>query len=333
MWVFYPKINNPRIKNYQRIKITKFFIHSSFNQLIKNFFYKDGKMNYNSVDVSCLGTCNIDFISRVPFFAQAEDEVDVKKLYICLGGSALNFASRISSLGFKTGIMARVGEDYYGMLIGQELRQMGIDTRRLLSLDDDTGMAFVAIDEEGEKSVYSYIGANAHFKLEKEDKDYIKNSNHLHLTGMYSEVAEEASKYANQLSFNPGTPLSAMGIEKLENIIKRTKILFLNQNEVSLLTKMKGEDGISLLLEMGVLMVVVTSAGEGARLFTEEGMIFSPAKEVCAVDTTGAGDNFAAGFIASFMKGNELKECLDLASHTASLCVGKIGGTTSRIRF
>jgi len=290
-------------------------------------------MNRNSVDVSCLGTCNIDFISRVPVFAQAEDEIDVEKLYICLGGSALNFATRISSLGFKTGILARVGKDHYGAFIRQELDQLGVDTCRLMAIDDDTGMAFIAIDEDGEKSVYSYIGANANFILEKEDIDYIKNSNHLHLTGMYCEVAEEASKHANQLSFNPGTPLSAMGIEKLENIIKRTKILFLNQNEVSLLTQRGWEDGVSLLMEMGVPMVVVTGAGEGARLFTEEGVIFSPAKAVSAVDTTGAGDNFAAGFIASFMEGKKLENCLDFASRIASFCVGKIGGTAKRTQF
>ena len=65
--------------------------------------------------------------------------------------------------------------------------------------------------------LYSFIGANANFKLEKGDIELIKNSDILHITGMYWEVAEEASKYSKKLSFNPGPALCHhIGLEKLK---------------------------------------------------------------------------------------------------------------------
>jgi ribokinase len=182
-------------------------------------------------------------------------------------------------------------------------------------------MAFISVNERAEKSVYSFIGANANFKLEKGDIKLIKDSNILHITGMYWEVAEEASKYSKIISFNPGPIMSSYGIEKLKTTLKRTEILFLNHKEVSILTGMSWEDGSFFLVNLGIPLVVVTNGIEGARLFTEEEIIFSPAKKVNAVDTTGAGDNFAAGFIASYINGKTPENCLKNANKIASRCV------------
>lgn len=284
--------------------------------------------------MACLGTCNIDFISQVPLFAYSEEEVNVEKLHIRLGGSAFNFASRISSLGIKTGIMARIGKDYFGELFKKEFKRLNIDSSRLVAIDDNTGMAFIAVNESAEKSVYSSIGANANFKLEKGDIELIKTSDMLHLTGMYWEVAEEASKHTEKLSFNPGPIMSSFGLKKLRNTLKRTEILFLNQKEVSLLTGLNWEDGSFSLVDFGIPIVVVTNGAGGARLFAEGESIFSPANNVHAVDTTGAGDNFAAGFIKSYIEGEEHEHCLKHANHIASLCVQKIGGAvTGKIDF
>jgi sugar/nucleoside kinase (ribokinase family) len=284
-------------------------------------------MSHTQVDVTCLGTCNIDFISQVPNFAGSEDEINIEKLHINLGGSALNFASRIYSLQIKTGVMANLGKDYFGKLILNGLNQAGIDTSRIDIIKDDTGMAFIAINESGEKSVYSYIGANASFKLDKEDLKFIKNSNLLHVTGMYWEVVEEAAKHSKLLSFNPGPVMSAYGLETLENIINKTQILFLNQKEVSILTGIQWEEGSKLLVDMGVPEVTVTNGAEGARLFSEDETIFAPAEKVHVVDTTGAGDNFAAGFISSYINGESPENCLKNANKTAARCVEKIGGS------
>ena len=277
------------------------------------------------VDVVGLGTCNIDFINKVPRLVGTDDEVNVEKLVLSVGGSASNFTVGLSRLNISTGIIARIGKDYFGQLCTKKLFDEGVDIQRLLSIDAPTGMVFIAVDPPGERSMYSFMGANAEFRLLKEDIDYIKSSKVLHITGMYKEVFEEASKYAGFLSLNPGTLLSAYGLEELRKPIKRANVIFLNKKEVKILTGENLDNGAQTLLDAGVKMVVVTCGKEGAKLFTKDRTIHSHVKETAALDTTGAGDSFAAGFIAAYLKDKKLEECLDFANIVASSCVGKLG--------
>ncbi len=286
-------------------------------------------MKNPQLDVLGLGTCNADFLMNVPRFSTADDEVDIKKLRISLGGSAANFVVGVSNQGLKAGIMARIGNDHYGSYITNEFQMRGINTERLVEIDEKTGMAFVAVEPEGERSIYTFMGANSRFKLENDDVNHIKHSKILHVTGMYIEVVEEASKHANILSFNPGNLLSSYGMEVLGNILKKTHILFLNKKEVSLLTGMGVEEGANLLVETGVPYVVVTMGKNGSRVYTESAVIKSLSQQFKAQDTTGAGDSFAAGFISALFNKRELKECLEHGNQSASMCVKKWGAIDS----
>ena len=277
------------------------------------------------LDVLGLGTCNADFLMNVSRFSGADDEVDIENLSVSLGGSAANFTIGVSRLGLNAGIMARIGKDHYGSFIRSQFKDEKINTERLIQVDENTGMAFIAVDQHGERSMYNFMGANSKFKLDENDINHIKNSEILHITGMYIEVVEEASKHANLLSLNPGTLLSSYGLESLEKILKRTHILFLNKKEVKLLTGMDYNEGANLLVEIGVPVVVVTLGREGSKVYTENGQIHHETKELKAVDTTGAGDSFAAGFITGFFNKKDLKECLELGDQSASNCIMKMG--------
>ncbi len=283
----------------------------------------------NKLDVLALGTCNIDFLMNVPRFAVADDEVDTEKLNVTLGGSAANFAVKTSKMGLNTGIMARIGRDHYGRYITSQFKEKKINTERLIQIDEKTGMAFIAVDHIGERSIYTFMGANSKFELEKQDIDLIKSSEILHLTGMYIEVVEEASKHAKILSLNPGALLSSYGMKNLENILERTDILFLNKKEVSLITGIEYSEGAKLLVDIGVQMVVVTLGREGSKLFTNDGEIHQVSQEVKAIDTTGAGDSFAAGFINGFYRKKEFEFCLKEGNESALECLSKLGSTDS----
>ena len=107
--------------------------------------------------------------------------------------------------------------------------------------------------------------------------------------------------------------------------MERANIIFLNKKEITLLTGENLEEGSKLLIEMGIPMVVVTCGKRGANLYTSEGVIHSSPLEVKSIDTTGAGDAFAAGFIASFVKNQEIRQCLQFGNVMASKCVGNLG--------
>ncbi|WJI10082.1 carbohydrate kinase family protein [Methanobacterium sp. CWC-01] len=281
---------------------------------------------YKGVDVAVLGTCNLDFISRVSRFAGADEEVNMDHLHQSVGGSAANAALTLSEMGIKTGIMTRVGEDYGGNLIRQALDDAGIGTERIISLDKPTGMTFIAVDDQGERSIYVHMGANAHFQLIDEDRAYIEDAKVLHLTGMYLEVVEEASQHAKILSFNPGMLLSSFGLPELKNTLMRADILFLNQKEAGILTGLEPSAGAEYLVEMGVPRVILTKGREGATLYTPDEIIVSPAVESKVTDTTGAGDTFAAAFLASHLQGKDGRDCLNEANLVASRQVRKWGG-------
>ncbi|MGZ7048551.1 MAG: carbohydrate kinase family protein [Methanobacterium sp.] len=277
------------------------------------------------VDVVGLGACNIDFLQKVPRFAAPDDEVEIKSLLLSVGGSASNFTVGVSRLGVNTGILARIGNDHFGEVAIKEFKKEGVDTQRLLKTHLQTGKVFIAVEPRGERSMYTFIGANKKFKLQKEDIKYIENSKIIHITQMYKDVVMEASKHANVLSFNPGPILSSFGVKKLEKIFEKTDILFLNKKEMEILTGEEIYNGSTLLLDIGVKVVVVTCGKQGARLYTKKEMINSPSRKVEVMDTTGAGDSFAAGFIAAYIKDKNLNECLDYANLVASQCVQKLG--------
>lgn len=276
-------------------------------------------------EVAALGTCNIDFVMKVPRFSEADDEVDVKELKISLGGSASNFAVGLSRIGVDVGIMARVGYDEYGEFAIRKLEEESVKTDRLLKISESTGMAFIAVDGRGERSIYTSMGANARFKLENEDVKYIEGSKLLHITGMYKEVVEEATKHACLISLNPGTVLSSYGIDDLEGIIRKAHVLFLNKKEAALLTGKDFHGGAKDLVDMGVPLVVVTCGRRGACLYTPDEIIYSSTSKTETLDTTGAGDAFAAGFISGYIKDEELDKCLQIANQLACDCIGKLG--------
>lgn len=281
----------------------------------------------NELDVLALGTCNIDFLMNVPRFAVADDEVDTEKLTVSLGGSAANFAIKTSTLGLKTGIMARIGNDNFGNYISTSFKENNVNTERLVPIDEKTGMAFIAVDDSGERSIYTYMGANSKFELLKPDIRLIKNSEILHLTGMYIEVVEEASKHANILSFNPGALLASFGMKAIEDILARTDILFLNKKEVSILTDEDCATGAKLLVDAGVKMVVVTLGKDGSILYTGDQEVHQASNIVKPVDTTGAGDSFAAGFINGFLRNKDLPNCLKDGNSSAFDCLTKFGSS------
>lgn len=276
-------------------------------------------------EVATLGTCNIDFVMKVPRFSEADDEVDVDELKISLGGAASNFAVGLSRLGVDVGIMARIGNDAYGEFASLKLEEEGVRTNRLLRISEPTGIAFIAVDCGGERSIYTTMGANAQFQLEKEDVDYIKGAKLLHLTGMYKEVVEEAVKHASLVSLNPGTALSSYGINELEGTIRKSHILFLNKKEVTLLTGKSLQEGAQELVDMGVPLVVVTCGSRGACLYTPKEILYSSTPKMEILDTTGAGDAFAAGFISAYIKNDALDKCLETANQVAGACVGGLG--------
>jgi len=262
------------------------------------------------LDIVSVGTANIDFILKVPSFVEPDTEMNIEQLHISPGGSALNFAVHISRNGFRAGIIAMVGSDYFGSIIYDRLKDEGVDVGCVSRIHERTGMTFISVDESGRRSIYSFIGANKKLRIGKKEIDCISRAGLIHLGGTYLEIAFPTAEHANILSFAPGALLAVYGMSTLRPILKNTDVLFLNEHELKLLTGESHREGVNLLIDEGVPLIVVTKGSKGSEVYTERDVVRYSVRGVKALDTTGAGDAFAAGFIASWIKGESLNSCL-----------------------
>jgi len=265
----------------------------------------------------------MDFIFRVPRFVEPDSEMNIEDLHVIPGGSAFNFAVWISSLGFRAGVVSSVGRDVYGDIITSLLESRGVDTSCISRQGETTGMAFISVDDTGRRSIYSYMGANASLKIDEAESEYIMGADAVHLSGCYIEVAREVSGIRD-VSFSPGTLLASYGIERLSGVLERTTIIFLNDGELEMLTGSR-RSGIERLLGAGVGNVVVTHGSEGASFFSEDHSETLEIEAEDAVDTTGAGDAFAAGFMSMWLRGSEPAECLRNGHKVARRVISRIG--------
>lgn len=277
------------------------------------------------MDIVTVGTANIDFILKVPSFVEPDTEMNIERLHLSPGGSALNFAVHATRNGLRTGIIAKLGLDYFGDIIYDRLKDEGVDIKGVSRTSGRTGMAFISVDGTGRRSIYSFIGANKELTIGKREIDYISKADLIHLGGTYLEIAFPAAEHANLLSFAPGTLLAAYGISTLKPILQNTDILFLNEHELKLLTGKSPMEGVNLLVDEGIPLIVITRGSKGAEVYTKKDVIKYKVREVKAVDTTGAGDAFAAGFIASWIKGENLNSSLRRAHECALKNLKRLG--------
>ena len=278
------------------------------------------------MDIVSLGSCNMDFILKVPNFVEPDGEMYVEDILTIPGGSALNFAVNISGHGLRSGFISRIGDDRWGTIIKKELVQRGVDVSGLITLPKPTGMAFISVDHSGKRSIYSFSGVNEQLALTKEDINYIKSSNMLHLAGTYWEVAREAAKHAEIISFDPGSLLSVYGLDKLKPVLKKTDLLFLSEKEVEIFTSLNLKEGANLLIDEGASNVIITLGEKGALLYNADGVLKAPTKKIKAVDTTGAGDAFAAAFVSKWLSQESLEDSLKFANQCAALQISQLGG-------
>jgi ribokinase len=139
-----------------------------------------------------------------------------------------------------------------------------------------------------------------------------------------------------KLSFSPGAIYAVKGLDSLTPFLSRAHLLFVNQSELKQMTGEDVEGGAQKCLQAGCRTVVVT-LGKGKKLgkttavgyvrdADNEHIIEPPSDNLAAeVDTTGAGDAFAAGFIYGMVKGKGLAECGRLGDIVAQFCISKIG--------
>jgi ribokinase len=246
------------------------------------------------------------------------------------GGQSANTVTALARMGFKTGFIGKVGCDAYGDFLLHELN--GVDTSGIVR-EGKSGICLIVVDNSKERTNFVIPNCNDTLNEAEVDLNYIANSAFLHLSSFVGIKPFEAQKKTLacippnnvKVSFDPGELYCRKGLKELLPIVERTHIIFLTEREIFYLLGLDYYRGCQKLLDCGPSIVVCKRGSEGSIVFTKTEIIEMPAQKVQAVDATGAGDVYAAGFLAGLLVGATIDECAFFATRVASLSVMGFG--------
>lgn len=258
-------------------------------------------------------------------------------------GAPAIFIDQVARLGHAAGIIGCVGDDDFGWLNIERLRQDGVDTSAIAVLKDAvTGSAFVTYNPTGERHFIFNItnSASARLTASHVTDSLLKDCTHFHVMGssLFSTGIREAMKKAIEIvkrqggtvSFDPNIRKEMLGIremrEALASILKHTDIFLPSGPELTLLVKASTEKGaIEELLALGIREIVVKRGRQGCEYYDATRRLSVPALPVEEVDPTGAGDCFAATYVTCRSQGMPVEQSLPYACASGAAAVMRKG--------
>ena len=244
------------------------------------------------------------------------------------GGQAANAVYALAQMGFRTALIGSAGADDEGDLLLAELAP--IDTTYVTRAGRSAG-CLVIVDEQGERTIRLRPAVDSVLPDAVTAWKKLDGAHYIHLTSLIEAEGpvEQVRLLQNipdsaKVSFDPGELYCRLGAKALEPLLRRSYILFAGESEADLLV---GTANVcDELLNLGSRIVVCKKGAAGVEVANSDGDRFSlPAKETPVVDTTGAGDVFAAGFLAGLMLDLDQVRCAALGIDAAARSVGGYG--------
>lgn len=273
-----------------------------------------------------------------------------------IAGSESNAAIGLSRLGHSAGWISRLGNDELGEYVLRETRAEGVDVSCVVRDDQaQTGLMVKEIHEGRETRVYYYRKDSAASRMSPVDlnEGYIARSRIIHLSGVTPALSESCREMVNaavtlakahgvKVSFDPNIRLRLWSAEAareaLLSLIPFVDVLFPGLEEGRILTGESDPDRmVDSLLSLGAKVVALKSGENGclvADVYTRQWV--APFKVRRVVDPIGAGDAFAAGFLAGLLEDRSLEECGRMANAMGALAVttsGDFEGLPNRSEF
>lgn len=287
-------------------------------------------------DVVGFGALNVDKLYKVNRLAGAEEESFIQSHTESCGGSAANTAVGLARLGCKVGFIGKIAGDREGSLLHEDFRKEDVDTMGVIRAEHgESGQVMGFVDDKGDRALYIDSGVNDTIRLHEVRAEYVSRARFLHLTSFVGEESFQTQKQLlemlpeTRVSFDPGALYARKGYAALEPIIKKSHVMMPNSKELALIT---GEEdyckGADVLIGRGVKIVTVKLGADGCYVTDGRERLKIEAFKVKAIDTTGAGDAFCAGFLYGLLHNKSLGDCGKLGNFVASRCVMKLGART-----
>lgn len=285
----------------------------------------------DKTDLLAIGHTALDYIIQVGEFPQPNTSATIKRMKTFFGGAAANVAVVASNLGLKSSLVSAVGDEFTGSAYEKKLKSLGIDTESMILVEDEKiPTAFVLTNSSNDQISYFYWGAAAQFKKAEPPIKAIKKAEAVHLAtgdpGFNRRSGLVAHEEGKLISFDPGQDLHLYSEEELKEVLKICDILFGNHHEIGRILSALNMD-ISELQKFGPDIVVTTYGRDGSKICADEEIKIDAIIQN-SPDPTGAGDSYRAGFLKSYLQGEDLETCGKFASSVASFIVEAEGCQT-----
>jgi ribokinase len=282
-----------------------------------------------------VGDANADLSAALVGFPAEGDDSQITALAWGSGGSAANVAAALARLGAPARLLARVGRDPAAEIALRVARAAGADLS-VVQVDETlaTGLCFAAVSPGGDRTFFSFRGANT--ELEPIGADQLASVSWLHISAYAlleaqqrattQTLIENAAARDIPISLDLCLPALRSRHAEILALLPRLRILFANELELAALCPGIEQDAAADRLIVAGLALAAIKLGPRGALIAVPGLRWRAAAfDVAAVDMNGCGDAFVAGFLAAHLRGAALEQCSVLANAIGALTATRYG--------
>ncbi len=299
--------------------------------------------------VDIIGRCDANFLATVGATKGAMNLVsadDITRIYGQMGpaievsgGSAANTVAGVASFGGKAGFMGKIADDEFGRIFAHDIRSIGVTFNATPIADaEPTSRSLILVTPDGERTMNTYLGISTSLDENQIDKELIRESAILYLEGYLfdRDHAKAAFKDAIAtaraagrmiaLSLSDGFCVDRHRAEFLALIRSGVDIVFANESEITSLYQTPSFDTAADAVRADTKLAILTRSAKGSVIMQDGAVTQVNAQPVeTVVDTTGAGDLYAAGFLYGISHAYSVETSGQLASLAAAEIISHIG--------
>lgn len=272
-----------------------------------------------------------DIRVRVDEISSSDQFNEVRELSYGVGGSAANVSIGVRRLGGCCMLLGKIGMDEFGRMAVDELLREKVPLDEVkVDLVNRTGYTIIIINRHGEVFMFGRKEAAESIEPEEVRNLDLDGYQAVHIASLRVDTAAEVAAGARRagalVTFDPGRLLINRGIGHIMPVLERVDLLLLNGKEARALTGHEDPEMAAVsLIRHGARKVAVKLGGRGVYFSDGSSGKLVPAFKVDAIDTTGAGDAFAAGMIMALSDGESPEDAIRFGNAVAALKVTRLG--------
>ena len=287
-------------------------------------------MSIPEVDVVGVGLNATDTVIPVPHFPELGSKVEIHSADAFLGGQVASAMVACQQWGLRTRYVGKIGQDRAGEMHRAEFERLGVEAHLFTAPGCGSQQAFILVDPHGERTVLWKRDSRLTLSRDELQRAWIVNAKMLHLDGHDTEAATQAAQWAHAAGVPVVADLDDL-YDGYEKLLPNIDFLITSRDIPERLTN-EGDLRKSLpevAKRYRCQLAAATLGEEGVLAWNGDRFYYAAAYSVNAMDTTGAGDTFHAGFIYGHLHGWPLQAQLEFACAAAALnctAVGARGG-------